>query len=817
VVSVAIDSRTGSFDRLLHYSVASPLPIGSAVIVPFGKREVLGFVFECFPASESELAFDGASLRPIVDCIGGLDLPPQSIQLAKIVAETTLSSIHTALSVMIPHGARERLVQVWSITGQPITTKKSKSHFELETEDDRPISPQQKEILRVIRDAGGSISGNPARKLEASSVRGLLALQKLGLVKRETRYQPVQERRDGEEFLRLCPDSLQIDTFLKNESRRKPAQALVILRLQETANSSGFTASEIKALAGVTDATIRSLLSEKILTKEAEQEDHLQAVTPIPNRYQVIAIEAISEAIAHQAPLTFLLFGITGSGKTEVYLQSAAQAIRQGRQVLYLVPEIVLATQAISRLRERYGNSVAVIHSELTSSERLLSYQRIRDGKATLVLGARSGLFAPFNNLGLIVVDEEHEQSYKQDSVPRYSSVEVAQTLGRIHSCPVVLGSATPSVESFYAAEEGRFTLLSLPERAASAKLPEVFLDDLTVAYRNKIPAILGEQLFAGLTETIAKGNQAILFLNRRAYAPFLLCRDCGWRSPCPRCAVTLSFHASEMILRCHHCGHSEKPPDICPSCGNPRVNPIGVGTEKVEEAVKEAFPGIRVGRVDRDVARKKGQLEQALALFRSGEIQVLVGTQMVAKGLDFPNVTFVGVVMADISLNLPDFRASEKTFQLLSQVAGRAGRSEKIGKVVIQTFNPEHPSIVAAKIHNYLSFYEAMIIERRQAQYPPFRKLVNIVMTSESRPAVVLASEEVANRLEKQNPNSGGSFEILGPVDCVLERLKERWRRHVLVKLAPDSSAHEVREALLGFAPHDVQVVVDVNPYSMM
>jgi primosomal protein N' (replication factor Y) len=456
-------------------------------------------------------------------------------------------------------------------------------------------------------------------------------------------------------------------------------------------------------------------------------------------------------------------------------------------------------------------------------------------------LGARSALFAPLGNLGLVVVDEEHEASYKQESAPRYHSKALARYLGQRHGCPVVLGSATPSVESFYEAElaelaeEGcaptpktpvaesllansalrpppaPLTLLTLPERAASARLPEVIVHDLTDGYRNGKPAMLCDDLHVAIEETLARGEQVILFLNRRAYAPFVICRDCGQQMQCPHCAVSLSYHRRDRKLRCHHCGYQTNPPDACPKCSGLRLSPFGVGTEKVEEAVAALFPQTRVARLDRDVARRKGALEETLASFRAGQIGILVGTQMVAKGLDFPNVTLVGVIAADVSLNIPDFRASERTFQLLAQVAGRAGRGKNPGRVFIQTFNPLHASVRSAQAHDFLSMLDALKAERAEAGYPPYRRLVNIVLSGENRSAVLKASEEALARLCRL------PLDVLGPVDCVVERLQNRWRRHLLLKMPAGASAAPIGEALLGFDPKNVQVVVDVDPYNLM
>ena len=488
-----------------------------------------------------------------------------------------------------------------------------------------------------------------------------------------------------------------------------------------------------------------------------------------------------------------------------------------GRQVLYLVPEIALAAQAIAQLRDRFGARVAIMHSELTPLERLANWQRIRSGEASIVLGPRSALFAPLNNVGLIIIDEEHEGGYKQEQAPRYHARDVARFLSQQHNCPLVLGSATPSLESFFEAEsnenavdESKLTLLTLPVRAASAQLPRVYVDDLTQVYKRGVPSMFGELLTEKLHQTIDAGNQAILFLNRRAYAPFLMCRDCGHQWTCPECAVSLSYHRGINKIKCHHCGYQESAPLDCPKCAGLKIKPFGVGTEKVEESVRELFPDARVARLDRDIAQKKGALEEVIANFRAGETNVLVGTQLVAKGLDFPDVTLVGVIAADVSLNLPDFRSSERTFQLLSQVAGRAGRGTKAGEVVIQTFNPEAQAILSAQNHDFLAFYQACKTERMQADYPPFCHLVNIVFSGESRPAVLSLCARALAHLQKVE-----GLTILGPADCPLERLNGNWRRHLLIK--HESLLPEIGEALSGLEEKGVTLTIDVDAYSLM
>ncbi len=798
VADVAIDPRSGGADALYTYLVEGVVTEGDAVFVPVGAQTNLGFVTSVYEATEQDLGFPISKLKPITGCVQGLSLPTAVVELAKYIAAEYLCTLPVSLGAATPPGVKDRLVTAWTL--EPHSS-------------DEILTAMQSEIVRVMTESGGILVDQKGKRIEAASLRSLRLLRARGIVSQSLQILPFPEKKKGDLLLQLTSDTARIEDFLKKEGKRKPAQALTLMNMQG-AESARLTPSEIKALAGVTETTIKALLEVGLLERYDPQAAS-PTKPPKPNPAQQLAIDAISDAVTQCEHRPFLLYGVTGSGKTEVYLRAAAAALQEGRQVLYLVPEIALATQAIAQLRARFGSGVAILHSELPVAERLNNWLRIRDGKASIVLGARSALFAPLANLGLIVVDEEHEASYKQESAPRYHSKALALFLGRYHKCPVVLGSATPSVESFFEAEAENpsLILLSIPQRAATAELPTVYIDDLTLGYRSGKPSILSPDLHQRIEGALADGRQIILFLNRRAYAPFIICRDCGHQMQCPNCAVSLSYHRKDGRLRCHHCGYNLRPPEACPKCGGARLNPFGVGTEKVEETVAELFPQAKVARLDRDIAKRKGALEETLAQFRSGDTQILVGTQMVAKGLDFPNVTLVGVIAADVSLNIPDFRSSERTFQLLSQVAGRAGRGTALGNVVIQTFNPDHVSVRTAQVHDFVSFYESIKQEREMAGYPPFRRLVNIVISGESRTDVVDAGEDAYTRLRPL----GLTGQILGPVDCAVERVQNRWRRHILLKLPPESSSSRVGEALLGFAPKNVQVVVDVDPYSLM
>ncbi len=793
VAAVGMESRVAGSEAVYTYTARPGLKVGDAHLVSLGPRRVVGYILDIYETSPEDLGFDPAQLKPVGPQVRGMELPEPTLELVREVARQTLSSLPSALGPAVPPGTRDRLVATWEWTGRI---------------PEEQASAALSETLRVLQE--GAVVDTKAKPLPDATKRHLRQLEKMGLARAVMALAPAIARRGAQGNFRLTPDLEKVERFLSGPGRRRPAQSITLMRLQGS-EAASFSTQEIKTLGGGTDQTVKALVDAGLLEQVVEAQRPVKP--PTPNSEQLTAIAAVSRSVADGLPDTFLLFGVTGSGKTEVYLRCAEEALRRGRQVLYLVPEIALTAQVIAHLRARFGPRVAVLHSNMTPAERLESWLRIRSGEAPVVLGARSALFAPVTDLGLIVMDEEHEASYKQESAPRYHSKRLAQWMAGHHGCPLVLGSATPSVESFFEAQAGETKLIRLTKRAASAKLPTVHLVDLTETYREHRASVFAPPLHEALGETLANGTQAILFLNRRAYAPFVVCRDCGHRFMCPRCAVALSFHRRERRLRCHHCDFDSPAPDTCPECTGTKVSAFGVGAEKVEEAVATHFPTARVARLDRDVARRKGALEEIFTKFRGHEIDVLVGTQMVAKGLDFPDVTLVGVIAADISLNIPDFRASERTFQLLSQVAGRAGRGVKPGRVYIQTLSHDHPAVVAAQNHDFEPLYRALVEERQNAGYPPFCRLVNIVFTSPSRTEVVQHSAVAAQRLRVALPTA----EILGPVDCAFERLHEQWRRHVLIKVASGSDLRPIQGAVNHMPSNRVKTVVDVDPYNML
>jgi len=533
------------------------------------------------------------------------------------------------------------------------------------------------------------------------------------------------------------------------------------------------------------------------------------------------ALDSILPALQKARFASFLLHGVTGSGKTEVYLQAAAHGLEQGRSVLVLVPEIALATQLEAHFMARFGSRVALLHSGLSSGQRFDQWCRIAQGMADVVIGARSAVFAPLKNPGLIIVDEEHDSSYKQDEGFRYNARDLAVLRASRSAAVVILGSATPSVVSYYHAKEGKYNLLYMGKRIEERPLPDVEVVDMqSIKTVSGSPPVFSPVLIKYLRENLQRGEQSLIFLNRRGYANFMLCRDCGQTAQCRHCQVSLTLHRSENKLLCHYCGYTVSSKSVCASCQSMSLTAIGVGTERLEHELQELLPGARIARLDRDTCRKRTDYIRILRAVHKGEIDILLGTQMITKGHHFPNVTLVGIVLADTGLGLPDFRAGERTFQLISQVTGRAGRGERPGRVIIQTFQPGHYSIEMARSHNYSGMYAREIEMRKTLSYPPFSRLANIKVEGKDKAYVQEAAISLANMAQKFR--KGQEPEILGPAPAPLMRLRDYYRWQILIKGKKLETLHAFLHRLEGeIAPlgkaGKVRITIDVDPEYMM
>lgn len=578
--------------------------------------------------------------------------------------------------------------------------------------------------------------------------------------------------------------------------------------------------AELRAACGDVSGAVRSLeamgvitVSERRRWRSASSGLVRDEAVPVLNRHQQAALDAICSAPPGSL---VLLDGVTGSGKTEVYVRAVEAVLRAGRQAIVLVPEISLTPQTVGRFRSRFGAQLAVLHSRLSEGERLDQWQLVATGEARLVIGARSALFAPVGDLGLIVIDEEHEPSYKQGSEPRYHARDVAREIARRTGAVVVLGSATPSVETVHAVRAGAVVRCSLPERATGAPLPTVAVVDMTKEFAAGNRSMFSRTLAKAIEDTLRRRRKAVLYINRRGFASFVLCRECGFVPRCSSCSVSLTYHETRSALQCHHCGHREPMPVRCPRCGSPYLRRFGAGTQRVEAEILARWPDVPVVRMDADTTRGKGGHERVLRAFEELPYGILVGTQMVAKGLDYPDIDLVGVVDADTTMHVPDFRATERTFQLLMQVSGRAGRAGHAGSVVIQTYWADHPAIQAVLAHDRDALYDAEIAERAALSYPPFARLARILVASSTQSLASAAAASISDRLRQRAPDT---WLVLGPTEPAIAKLKGFYRQHAIVRAPADARLGPVLwEVVASYrAPDGVRVTMDVDPYDML
>ncbi|HEU4507370.1 MAG TPA: primosomal protein N' [Pyrinomonadaceae bacterium] len=614
----------------------------------------------------------------------------------------------------------------------------------------------------------------------------------------------------------MTPKARSAAKFVQPKLRR-------FVRLREAADENGLKLTETQQRVLATLRSSGPMLLQSLLTnasvsastvssleKKGQVEIYTEAIRRDPlgpsdskseahtlTSAQSSVLDSIEQQMNSETYAAFLLHGVTGSGKTEIYMRAMDKALKLGRSAMMLVPEIALTPVFSRNLRARFGDQVAIFHSSLQKGERYDEWTRVRNGDARVVIGTRSAVFAPVKNLGLIVVDEEHESSYRQQESPYYNARDVAIVRAQKESATVVLGSATPSLESFHNARRGKYQLLTLPERIGARPMATARIVDMrTVFARHGKPRVFSDELLEGIRETHERGEQSIILLNRRGYSSFILCRSCGETIQCPNCDVTLTYHRSERVIVCHYCNHREAVPRACPSCGKKYIYYVGEGTEQLEEMLKLLFPALRVARIDRDTTGRRRAFEQSLSDFSAGRIDTLVGTQMLAKGHDFPNVTLVGVVSVDAGLALPDFRSAERTFQLITQVAGRAGRGDRPGRVLIQTYHPYHYALRHACAQDYEAFFEQELQYRQNHSYPPFVALASVLVHGPDLGRVRSDSLELRKHLDEANPER--KCRVLGPAPAPLSRLKGEHRFQLLIKSRSRKHLREVADAAL-------------------
>ncbi len=717
------------------------------------------------------------------------------------VPEALRGTLWTGQRVRVPFGRGNRTCVGWVVTGYDETDVKNVKDV-LETVDPAPL------LSEDLIDLAFWMS-----RYYVAPVGKVFEAILPAAVKKKSGFKTVQL------VVRTDKPEDEVDRILSKQRR-------VLDRLAE-AGEGPITPRELARQAGCTVAVIKTL-EEKGLVRIEEREveefardlviDLDEPQTVHLTAEQQLALQRVKAALAGDALNVVVLNGVTGSGKTEVYLRAIEEVVDRGQQAIVLVPEIALTPQTIRRFRRRFAQ-VAVLHSHLTDVERHRQWRDIAEGRADVVIGARSAVFAPVHDLGLVVIDEEHETSFKQDTAPRYHARDVAIVRANLVGCPVVLGSATPSLETYHNCRHlDHYQEARLTKRVAGREMPPVEIVDLAKEEAERPGRhLLSRALEAALKEALRNQEQTILFLNRRGWATYLFCAKCGHVVKCPDCDVSLTYHAKAGRAQCHYCGHAAPPPETCPACSAEMVNYWGSGTQRVEDEVLAKFPEVRLGRMDADAMRKRGGHESILAAFREGEIDVLLGTQMVAKGLDFPNVTVVGVVNADTALSLPDFRANERTFQLIMQVAGRAGRGAKGGRVLVQTFQPEHLAIQLAAKHDFEAFAADELESRRTRGYPPYGRLARVLIRSKSRSKANEGVQVLAGRLLE--PARVAGIQVLGPQPCPLAKLSRYWRYHLLLK-APSAKAmlslwDATRDGMQ--APAGTQMMVDVDPLSTL
>ena len=779
---------------------------GRRVLVPFGPRRVTGYVLG--PAKEAP----SGELKAILDVLdGGALFAEDMIPFFRWIADYYIHPLGEVIKGALPGGLNLYEFNQYAITEAACRLPEGAR-----------LSEMERAVLECLKKGACRLKDLKAHLDRPVPGRLLKSMERCGWVRRKKALVGGRTRPKQEKMVRLLTADI--------PGERLTAQRRAVIAyleahgetpLRQISRELSNAAAVVRGLAsrGFVDVQTRNAYRDPF--GEPILPDHPPELTETQNT----ALAAVRKAAA-EGFVPILLEGVTSSGKTEIYLQAVAETVRRHKTALVLVPEIALISQMERCFRARFGEQIAVLHSGLSAGERLDQWMRILRGEAAIVIGARSAIFAPLREIGLIVVDEEHDPSYKQDTQLRYNARDLAVVRAKLNRCPALLGSATPSLQSYYNTVNGRFTHIRMMERVTAHPLPRVDIVDLaSVRQERGLRRHLTPELIDAVGQTLERGEQTLLFLNRRGYAPYPHCASCGTPVRCRNCSITLTYHRGANAYRCHYCGHSRAANQPCTACGAEKLWHFGLGTEKLEEAVGKLFPGARTARMDRDTTRRKGRLLSLLKDLRRGAIDILIGTQMVAKGHDFPNITLVGIVCADTTLNFPDFRASERTFQLLAQVAGRAGRGRRPGRVILQTYNPEHFTITTARQQNYAAFYQKEIAYRSELGYPPYSRMVQFLVTGRDRAQTRETAEALGaaarSRLQREG-HLQSQIRILGPAQAALQQVAGRFRWQLLIKGQRPALLNRFARDLLQAAPssrsgESLQVFVDVDPLFMM
>jgi primosomal protein N' (replication factor Y) (superfamily II helicase) len=804
-----------TFTYRLPESFGASAKPGCRVLVPFGKQLITGYIVDVFESLEAAGQNpEDHEIKDVEELFDTVPLvTPELLDLTKWIADYYYAPWGEVMKSCLPAGINADVETIVSITDEGrhalSSPKRSKS--------------SKMQALAAIADEGAITSSALAKQFEKARATALIReLERSGYVTVTRQMLSAQVKPKRQQAVRLIERAPIEGSKPLNEKQEK-----IVKILFDSPEPIAF--AQLAEMADVAPSVIRTLEKRgfvEVFTREVRRNPlgHLKrqpgqdgiVLTP----KQQSALDQIVEKLNQREYAAFLLHGVTGSGKTEIYLRAMRAAIDKGKSSLMLVPEISLTPMFARRLRANFGDAVAILHSSLSDGERLDEWNRIRQGEARVCIGARSAIFAPLENLGLIVVDEEHEASYRQEESPRYHGRDTAIMRASRAQAVVILGSATPSMESFHNAQTDKYRYIRLDERFGGRRLAQVeVVDQREVFSRHGKQQVFSDEMKEAIRENHERGEQTLVLLNRRGFSSFTLCRSCGHTARCPNCDVTLTYHKSEARLICHYCNHQERVPRTCPDCEGPFIYYMGEGTEQIETLLKEMFPQLRLSRLDRDTTRRRGTFEKLLNEFASGDIDLMVGTQMIAKGHDFHNVTLVCVISVDAGLGMPDFRSAERTFQLLTQVAGRAGRGEKAGRVIIQSYYTEHYALEYARDQNYEGFYEHEINFRRNMRYPPFVALINVLVKHTEFAKAASLATDLAGSIRAADTEK--VLKVLGPAPAPIARLKGEHRLQVLIKTRYRRQAREALDAAMSDlkeAGRDLRMItIEVDPVNLM
>ncbi len=774
-----VDVKVKNVNRPFSYQVPTcfeaVIEKGMRVKVPFGHREVLGFVVKLKPDTQYQ-----NELKPIIKL---LDIVPsltdELLEVADKMSRETSSFLINCIQAMLPTAIKVKYVK-----------KLKKLKKDVDERLNHYFNGNKEILFDDVLDKDYQVVKKAIQNQEVDIVYELK--DKLN-IKYESYLSLIEEKKVSGNKQKIVIE------YLKEKDNVKKQV------LMKTLNVSHQT---IKSLInkGIIDETNEEVYRDPyILEEESDASSHLL------NDEQQVAYSKIVESINQQTEDIFLLHGVTGSGKTEVYLRAIEDVIALGKEAIMLVPEISLTPQIVRLFKLRFGQAVAVLHSGLSLGEKYDEWRRIRKQEVKVVVGARSAIFAPFTNIGVIIIDEEHESTYKQDEMPKYHAIEIAKIRAKKYQATIVLGSATPSLESYARAIKKVYTLLELKKRATSKEMPKTTIVNMTDEFKTGNLGIISKTLNDAIIDRLSKNEQIILLLNRRGYSNFLMCRSCGYTISCKHCDISLTYHKSLNRLKCHYCGYEEVATNICPQCRKPYLKGFGYGTQKVEDILIKQYPNARIIRMDKDMTSNKGDHERLLSAFRNKEADILLGTQMIAKGLDFEDVTLVGVLSADTILKLPDYKSSEKTFQLLTQVSGRAGRHKENSDVIIQTYNPNHNAVVLAALNHYKAFFNQEMKTRRMGKYSPYYYMTQIVISDEIFQEALKEAQSILNYLKKHLSNE---CILLGPVIPQIKRLNNLYKAQIIIKYKKEPELESVLETIIvSYQNKKADVIVDRYP----